>query len=996
MLTRDYDKLPFMDKEPAVFERLAYDWVRAAVDPDAEHIGAAGKGDKGCDIRARVDGKVICYQVKRRKELPLSEAKSEIRKLRDDWNPDEIVFICACDVQTDVRLKSEAFSQPIPCKFFGRTDFESRLWEHPRLIEQYFGPIDIRPKGPLWNIPQGVRFFTGRDTVIHDLRQALTEAGQAALGQSMAVAGLGGIGKTQTAIAYANAFHLNYKSAFWLTAENEMTLRSSVAEIGALLELPEIQQADGDVLVAAVLRHLASLEDGLLIYDNVEDPEQLRRYLPNPRRGHVVVTSRLQNLRTHGFPLLQLPVLALTDAVNFLHQRTGRKEVDGSAEQVAAQKLAEELGFLPLALEQAAAYIDVLGASFDDYLTTYRRDGLALLDEHGAIDHPDSVAVTWAMNIEQAERENPHAIHLFRILAFLAPDDVPEEIFEHAKALGPELAEELSSGPLALAKVLEPLRRFSLIGRDEATRSLSVHRLVQSMTRASIRDEVQREILEQAVKLLGRAFPDSGNPEKWGMGERLYASAKLAFQRFGAESPEAAFLFHVSGIYCYLRGRYVEAVPLCQRALQIVGVTLGNEHRSVAETLNILALIYSAQGRYKEAEPLYQRAIRIYEADLGSEHPSLVPKLSNLASLYSSQGLYEKAELLYLRSLHINETALGTEHPDATHVMKGLADLYRHQGRFEEAEDLYLRTLHIKESASSSEHSSIAETLNGLGNLYLAQQQFEKAEPLYLRACRIYEAVPQDEHPHFGQTLINLANSYQGQERHEEAEALYLRALRIAEATLGSKHLVIASTLNNLALLYRAQGHYELAEPFQLRSLAITEAALGLEHPSVATTLNNLAVLYAAHERYEEAEPLYLRSLRIRETTLGTEHYFVAQTLNNLANLYRTQRRYEEAESLFLRSLSIKEAVLGMEHSDVASTLNNLALSYSAQGRYEEAELHFRKSMKIWLAVLGARHAYTNGTVGAYEQLLRKQGRGTEADQLRKDFEEALAAAPDP
>ena len=775
MPTRDYDKLPFLDKEAAVFERLAFDWVRAAVDPNAEHIGAAGKGDKGCDIRARVDGKVICYQVKRRKELPLAEAKVEIQKLLDHWQPDEIVFICACDIQTDVRLKTAAFADPTPCTFLGRTEFESRLWEYPRLIEQYFGPLEKPTQAPLWSIPQRVRFFTGRDTVLQELRQALTDTGQAALGQSLAVSGLGGIGKTQTAIAYAHQYRDAYTFAFWIAAENETTLRASFSEIAGILELPEVHEPEEDRMLAAVLRAWASREGGLLVFDNVEDPDLVKRFTPNPQTHHVVVTSRLQTLRRYGFPLLELPVLAPGDAVRFLHERTGREVEEGADEHQAAVDLAEELGYLPLALEQAAAYIDTRGMGFRSYLATYRKAGVEWIDRLEAVDHPESVLKTWTLNLQQVEEESPHSIQLFHILAFLAPDDVPEFLFEDVEGVGQPLEGALAEHDAALDDLLEPLRRFSLIERDREDASISVHRLVQDVTRWVMPEDVQRDALRQTAVLLERSFPDPKKLENWEVCEQLFVhgqSLELKSLQRAENFPEAAWLFHGTALYCQERGRYQEAEPLYNRSLRIKEATLGHNHPSVAQTLNNLANLHRTQGRYEQAEPLYTRSLRISEAALGNDHPHVAQTLNNLALFYSDQGLYEEAEPLYTRSLGILESALGHDHPYVAYTLNNLAAFYSDLGRCEEAELLYTRSLRTKESALGHDHPSVASTLNNLALLYSDQGRYEEAEPLYPRAIKIYMQSLGPGHPSTPIFVQNYENLLRKLDRNDEADAL--------------------------------------------------------------------------------------------------------------------------------------------------------------------------------------------------------------------------------
>ncbi len=385
----------------------------------------------------------------------------------------------------------------------------------------------------------------------------------------------------------------------------------------------------------------------------------------------------------------------------------------------------------------------------------------------------------------------------------------------------------------------------------------------------------------------------------------------------------------------YQQGRYAEAEPLYQRALQIYEQSLGDTHPDVATTLNNLALLYHDQGNYAEAEPLYQRALQIYEKSLGNAHPDVATTLNNLAMLYQSQGNYAEAEPLYQRALQISEQSLGDTHPDVATTLNNLAELYRVQGNYAEAFPLYQRALQIYEQSLGDTHPLVANTFNNLAILYQSQGNYAEAEPLYQRALQICEQSLEDTHPEIANTLNNLAELYRIQSNYAEAEPLYQRALQIYEQSLGNAHPEVATTLNNLALLYHDQGNYAEAEPLYQRALQIYEQSLGNAHPKVANPLNNLAFLYRDQGNYAEAEHLYQRALQILEQSLGDAHPLVAASLNNLAELYQSQGNYAEAEPLYQRALQIYEQSTDDAHPDVAVSLGNLALLYQSQGRFE-------------------------------------------------------------
>jgi tetratricopeptide (TPR) repeat protein len=429
-------------------------------------------------------------------------------------------------------------------------------------------------------------------------------------------------------------------------------------------------------------------------------------------------------------------------------------------------------------------------------------------------------------------------------------------------------------------------------------------------------------------------------------------------------------------------GKYDEALPLAERALEIRERLWGAEHHDVAAAIYTLAGIYTGRGEYVKAEPLYNRALAIREKALGKDHPSTVDSLHDLAALYYYQGKYAEAEPLFRRALELYEKALGKDHSDTATGLNSLAALYMAQGKYAEAEPLYKRAIDIYEKALGKDHQYTALGLNNLAALYETQGKYVEAEPLFRRALDIYEKALGKDHPDTAQSLNSLAGLYREQGKYVEAEPLFRRALDIYEKTLGKDHLDTAQSLNGLALIYRALGEYVKAEPLFRRALVIREKALGNDHPLTAQSLNNLAFLYRAQEKYAEAEPLYQRAIDIREKALGKDHPDTAQSLNNLAVLYTLQGNYVEAEPLYQRALDIYEKALGKDHPDTALSLNNLAGLYLMQWKYAEAEPLFRRSLDIYEKALGNDHPLTANNLNNLAMLYREQGKYVEAEQL--------------
>jgi tetratricopeptide (TPR) repeat protein len=878
------------------------------------------------------------------------------------------------------------------------------------------------------------KFFIGRDGILKDIHKNF-KAGK----MVQALSGFGGVGKTQIALEYAYRYQKNYQVVLWGNAHSRRLLVSDFLAMAGLLKLPEIHVQDQVETINAVKRWFENNDGWLLILDSADDLAIAREFIPSREIGHVLLTTRAQN--TEPIAARQVAEgMGPQEGALFLLRRLRIIKEDESLESAPeefrnqAEALSKAMNDLPLALDQAAAFIEETPSSIKEYRELYRAERLKLLNARGefAEGHPESVAVTFSLAFKKVEKANPAAADLLRVAAFLEADSIPEEIFsEGAKELGEALASAAES-PLALTDAIEETARLSLLQRHPEARTLSLHRLAQAVLRDEMDGDTRRVWAERAVRAVNKVFPAS-EYSNWQACSRLIHHAQSlarSIDEFRFEFPEAARMLNQAGEYLNERAQYADAGPLFRRALAIREKVFGIEHVSVASSLNNLAglyynigkyteaesiwnraltitenafgnedmrvatmlnnlaELYTKQGRYVQAEPLYDQSLAIYRKTLGDEHPSVAVSFNNLAELYLQQGKYAEAEPLLKRALDIKEKLLGAEHPDAATSLNAIAVLYYSLGRYAEAEPLSKRALDIREKAFGSTHPEVANSLNNLAELYRKQGNYADAESLDQRALDIREKALSADHPDVATSLNNLALSYSSKRMYAEAESLHRRAIDIREKAFGPEHPEVANSLENLAGLYFNQGKHAEAEPLLKRALDIREKALGPEHPYTSTSLNNLVELYRAQARYAEAEQLCRQALAVSEKALGAEHPSVAASLNNIAGLYNSQGKYEEAEPLHRRALAIRERVFGAEHPDVANSLNNLALLYYNQGKYEEVEPLYRRALAIREKAFGPEHPDVAASLNNLAALYYSQGKYEEAEPL---YQRALA-----
>jgi tetratricopeptide (TPR) repeat protein len=804
------------------------------------------------------------------------------------------------------------------------------------------GPPSGLLPSPLHNLPfQSLGdLFKGREAELAEL-----EAFAASSAQKKVLYGLGGIGKTCLAVEYAWRHGARYRATFFVRAGSPAELRAQVAALAGpdLLHLPERQAAaEEEAVFGAVLTWLRENPGWLLILDNVNTGDAaraVRELLPLLQGGKVLVTSDLAAWPA-GFGKREVERISREEAARFLLERTQGNREKAAGDPADAVRLAAFLDGLPLALEQAAAYIAFHHLSLAEYLDAWERtrEEVNWYDER-VMDYPRSLAATWQQTVERLGLA-PAA--LLRLMAYLAPDPIPNALFESGEELVAEairqLAEETSQPPKRepVSVALGNLAAYSMIEQEDGV--VVVHRLVQEVTRTRIPAEQQRAWIELALRLVDHFAPEPPDDVRtWPVWDLLrpHAAVVLAHAEAAGLPEPTGRLMNELGALLATKGLFAEAEGLYRRALDIGQVAFGSDDPKVASYLNNLAQLLKATNRLAEAEPLMRRALEIDQAAFGGEHPNVAEDLNNLAGLLQATNRFDEAEPFMRRALEIDQAAFGNDHPRIAVRLNDLASLLYATNRLAEAAPLMRRALEIDQAVFGNDHPRIAVRLNNMAGLLQATNRLAEAEPFMRRALEIDQAAFGNDHPSVARDLNNLAQLLQDTNRMDEAEPLLRRALDIDQATFGNDHPNVARDLNNLASLLRATNRLHEAEPFIRRALEMDQASFGHDHPTIAIRLNNLALLLQATNRLAEAEPLMRRALEIDQAAFGENHPNIAIDLNNLAQLLQATNRLAEAEPLMRRALEIFERSFGPDYpsTKIARTnLENLLASQKGVG----------------------------------------------------------------
>jgi hypothetical protein len=779
--------------------------------------------------------------------------------------------------------------------------------EHVAGLEGLLGEV-VPLVSPAWHPEQrsGSARFVGRLGEMWALHSALQASGMGTItGAVSAVAqlrGLGGVGKSLLAEEYALRFGAAYPGGvFWLRgfghgegsldagqreAERERQLREFAARVGI-----DVGDLGPEEVRGAFARWLGAREQPCLwVVDDLPsglDGELGPWLAPHPAAKTLITTrSREYDALGDDRQRLDLGELPETEALELL---TKRRQPHSDQETIAANAIAAQLGYHPLALDVAAAalryqtfesFLDALGELSEDWLerlTAELRDALP----NG---HERSIARTISRSIERLGEEG---LDFLRLASVLASSPVSAELVAAVFAAVDGLDERH-----ATERQLKALDEVESLSLAEGAGDLAwrVHALVSRTVKFTDTAPHRREALRQAAiethaaKLA--AILRAGAHARL---EGVVPHARELTQR--ANDPrELELLGSVAG-YDYERGDYRSAATLWQRQLDASRRVLGEEHPDTLTSLSDLALTLWAQGDLAGARKLQEQALDASRRVLGEEHPNTLTSLDNLAVTLSNQGDLAGARKLQEQALDASLRVRGEEHPNTLTLLSNLAETLRDQGDLGSARKLQEQALDARRRVLGEEHPDTLSSLYNLAGTLTQQGDLAGARKLQEQALDARRRVLGEEHPNTLTLLDNLAVTLLEQGDLAGARKLQEQALDARRRVLGEEHPDTLTSLNNLTHTLRAQGDLAGARKLQEQALGASRRVLGEEHPDTLTLLSNLAVTLRDQGDLAGARKLHEQALDARRRVLGEEHPNTLTSLNNLAELRQSEAR---------------------------------------------------------------------------------------------------------
>ncbi len=592
-------------------------------------------------------------------------------------------------------------------------------------------------------------FLVGREELLSNLEAELG----AAHGVGVRVAtlcGLGGVGKTSVAVEFAHRYLDEYGVVWQFTAQEATTLQAQFGDLAALLGVGE--RADAGDPVAQVHSMLAVIPSRwLLIFDNVPDEISVQSVLPPAGNGRVLITS--QNPYWTFGRVIEVPALREDIAAAFLQKRTGMTD------QSAASQLARDLGGLPLALEQACAFMTATGRDIAEYQSMFDKRHTDMLQRGHAVGHDGQVATTWSLAFSQLEQNMPGAIGLLRLLACCAPDNVPIRLLLQnrpslTKAFSPEVASQIApllEDSLEADDAMAALRRYSLIGAlTEGT--ISVHRLVQVITLDQIAPGQAAGWQHAVASLIRSALPtDPEDPRTWKAYRELLPHAEVTL-------PVSDNAVLKIANYLGFEGQYVLACTLDRKIIQAREQDLGAEHPDTLKARACLAMWTGEAGDPATARDMAAALLPVQARVLGAKHPDTLATRASLARWTGTVKDPAAARDQLAKLLPVQTRVLGAEHPDTLATQASLATWTGQAGDATTAREQYAALLPIRERVLGADHpvtlatrANVAYWTGMAGNASAARDHFAALVP-------IRERVLGADHPDTQATRASLAH----------------------------------------------------------------------------------------------------------------------------------------------------------------------------------------------------------------------------------------------
>lgn len=802
-----------------------------------------------------------------------------------------------------------------------------------------------------WNL-QLVRnaSFSGRHLLLESLRNQLLGT-EAADGGRVSLEGINGVGKTQIALEYTYRFAATYDIVWWISAEQSDRVRTSLAELAERLGIP----GDAEERVAGVrelLRQGKPSPRWLIVLDNADSPEELHDFLPTGT-GHVIITSRNPHwTEKYHVPRLDVNVFARDESVELL-----RRRVDGLTENDADQ-IADALGDLPLALEQAAAWLALTGSSAADYLGELGIRTARLLDQQAPPNQPSTTASV-RLSFDRLRAESPAAARLLELFAFLAPEAIPfrllegERLSDYLTELDPNMHD-----PLLQRTLISVIGRYALARVNTATGGAVVHRLTQGIIRDGLSGPEHVAAREELWRILASVKRgERENSDNWPVYEELRAHLETS-GAVDAARPEVRIMFLQLANYLRYRGDYVSAEDLVARVHERWVELFGENDTLTLRLLSERGNIARARGHVKRAYDIDADVVGRMAGVLGESHAYTLMAAGGLAASLRALGDFTQARDLDERTTPRMRDVFGPNHERTQMQQNNLALSLRLTGDVAQAVqvsrhvvDSTVRILAPNDYRITLFRDNYASHLRGVGRHREAR---DLLEDVFARQREVAgEAILT------WRLAANLAASLRLTGDPGRGQRVAVEAFEQLTALAGAQHPDTIAAELQLAFGLWSLGQIDTARKHAQRVHDFYRDRRGQKHPFTLITAADLAMIERANGELINSRGRAEHAAAELRAVLGPTHPYLLMAQMSAATARLRLGLVDEAYGLDREAQHRLSEQLGDKHPTTLAAEVNLALSARERQDGPQARAELPRAQDRCRELLGPAHPYT-------------------------------------
>ncbi|MEV4032169.1 FxSxx-COOH system tetratricopeptide repeat protein [Streptomyces umbrinus] len=813
-------------------------------------------------------------------------------------------------------------------------------------------PVRTEPPQRLWgSVPQRNRNFTGREDLLEQLNRRLTEGVTAVLPE--ALHGMGGVGKSQIAIEHVYRRSRDYRLIWWIPSEQTNLIVQSLIELGEQMGLRVGADRSAVPAVLEALRVGEPYSNWLLVFDNAENPQEVRQFFPNDGPGRVLVTSRNSQWSSLANSL-EVDVFAREESVALIKRRSPQIPED------AANRLADSLGDLPLAVEQAAVWLAETGMPVHQYLDLFETKYAELLQVDPPADYDLPVAAAWNVSLDRLREDHPAALQLLQVCAYFAPEPVDWDYFSAVRGVdAPQALRAALDDPIKLARAVREIGRYALARIDHRKSTIQVHRLVQRVLIEQMNGMERGEMRHCAHQILAHADPR--NPQRSSEWPRY--SALLPHVRASGmvecEDPWARELVLNEARFLLARSDYAAALDAAGEAAGVWRRKLGHEHEHVIAADQVRAEALRWLNRYTEAYELQSELVERCRQVLGERDEATQRALSVLAILLRLRGDFYRARELDQRAYETTLREQGPDDPGTLQAAHNYAVSLRLAGNFEEAYSMDDDTYQRRVEVIGDDH---LQTLNTLHSVYIDLQelgQFRPAldgqEELWQRTLRMLG----EEHSLTIWVVRELSVTRRKVSDHTGALELSAKVLDLLRRQRGEKSLDTVRAALNHATDLRQTGDLAAAAELGRQTMLHCQELLGEAHPHAYATATNLAVTLRLLGQIDESHALDEAAVRGLSRVLDANHPRTILARTNLASDLFAMGEFQRARDLDRELLTHSVETRGADHPATLAIVLNLSYDLKALGETAESKEVYDRALSSFRRELGPDHQAT-------------------------------------